>query len=119
MRPLGDIPPVADVDGITIVPWPSHRSAEILAIKNTAFASHWGSTPTSAEAWQHRTEGFGARANWSFVAVDSGDNIVGLCLTQAALVVDNASPTGANRLYASLGFEQFKRTVTYQAQVPS
>lgn len=167
VRALGDLTPVADVDGITIVPWPSARSTEILVTKNTAFASHWGSTPTSAVIWSHKTEGFGARADWSFVAVDSGDNIVGLCLTHryeaddeilgrrvgwidtlgtlaewrrrgvaaalintalrryrdlglthAALVVDNASPTGANRLYASLGFEQFKRTVTYQAQVP-
>ena len=166
VRSLRDATPVVDVDGITIIRWPGHRSAEILSMKNTAFASHWGSTPTSPKAWQHKTEGFGARADWSYVAVDADDNIVGVCLshryeaddeilgrrvgwidtlgtlaewrrrgvaaalintalrryqdlglTHAALNVDSDSPTGANRLYASLGFEPFKRRVTYQTQV--
>ena len=38
-------------------------------------------------------------------------------LTHAALGVDSASPTGAARLYRSLGFEQAQRSTTYQREL--
>lgn len=39
-------------------------------------------------------------------------------LTHASIGVDGASPTGAHRLYRSLGFEPHRRTITHQIVVP-
>jgi GNAT superfamily N-acetyltransferase len=168
VRPLTDIPAVSHIAGASIVPWPVDRSSEIHAVKNASFEHHWGSAPVSDEGWRQEVEGFGVRTDLSFVAVDSSDQIVGLCLasryeaddelagrrdgwidlvgtldewrrrgvagalittalhrykevglTHAALVVDSDSLTGANRLYASMGFEPFKRKITFQAVVKS
>ena len=46
-RPLAELPPRADVDGVSIVGWPDGRDDELLDVRNAAFADHWGSTPTS------------------------------------------------------------------------
>ena len=51
-RPLGEVPPRADVDGVSIIGWPDGRDDELLDVRNAAFADHWGSTPTSPDAWQ-------------------------------------------------------------------
>lgn len=40
---------------------------------NEAFASHWGSSPTSAENWQHVLGSHAARVEYSFVAVEGPD----------------------------------------------
>jgi len=39
---------------------------------NDAFASHWGSSPTSSENWQHVVDSHAARPEYSFVAVREG-----------------------------------------------
>lgn len=170
LRPLGDLPAQAEVGGIDVVDWPvasDGRDDEIRFVKNTAFADHWASSPTSAEQWAHHVRGFGARPDLSVVAVerDSG-RIVGLSLnhryvadddligrrdgwvstlatlaewrgrgvasalivaslhrfaaaglTHASIGVDSDSPTGAGRLYRSLGFAPLMRSVASQIQV--
>lgn len=154
---------------VSIVPWPDDdasfdEAARIM--KNSAFADHWGSSPTSHEGWNSKVRGYGSRRDLSFAAVDSAGAIVSIVLTHrypdddvvvgcrgawldtvgtlrgwrgkgvasalisrtlnayvsaglelASIGVDSDSPTGANRLYESLGFEVARRTVTYDLMV--
>lgn len=80
LRPLDDVlPEQHQVDGLRVVPWPLERADEIRAVKNAAFADHWGSTPTNAANWAKMTEGHGARPDLSFVAVDAAGSIVAHC----------------------------------------
>ncbi len=80
LRPLVDLPLVTEIDGITIVPWPDGRDEEIRVEKNTAFADHWGTTPTTAERWDQMVRGFAGRPDLSFIALDADDVVVGHCL---------------------------------------
>ena len=83
LRPLTDLlpePSPGAIAGLRIVPWPTDRSEEIRAEKNTAFADHWGSTPTSPTNWEEMTSGHGAFLDCSFVCVDADDRIVAHCL---------------------------------------
>lgn len=82
LRPLTDLPSIREVDGIRIVPWPDDRDEEIRATKNSAFADHWGSTPTSPHHWAQMVRGPGARVDLSFIAVDDHDQVVAYCLNK-------------------------------------
>ena len=160
-------PTVAAPAGISIVTWPKDRGDEILAVKNTSFRDHWGSTPTGAHQWQAHVEGYGSRLDLSCVALDQPTaEIVGMChnshypddetvtrrregwistlgtlrayrgrgiasaliahslqafvdagFTHASIGVDSDNPTGASRLYRSLGFETDQQQVAAQIQV--
>ena len=172
LRPLTELPELRVPDGIEIQPWPvgdAQRDEEIRLVKNTAFADHWGSTPSPPERWHQMLHGVNSRLDLSFIAVDaaSGD-IVAACfndryesddellgrrdgwianlstlpqwrgrgiasalvvhslyafrsagLTHASIGVDGDSPTGAARLYRSLGFEPCMRSVTSEIEVVS
>jgi ribosomal protein S18 acetylase RimI-like enzyme len=173
LRPLDDLPALRDPDGIEIVEWPVgegvQRDEEIRVVKNTAFADHWGSTPTPPARWQQMVHGVGGRPDLSHIAVVAGTGeIVGACFneryesddellgrrdgwiaslstlpawrgrgvasalviqslhtfaaagfTHASITVDGDSPTGAARLYRSLGFEPKMRSITSQIEVES
>lgn len=80
LRSLDDLPPVVVPDGARIVPWPAERTDELRAVKNEAFADHWGSTPTSVEHWRQLTEGSFSRLDLSSAVLDHDDRIVALCL---------------------------------------
>lgn len=80
LRALDSLPPLPALDGVRIIPWPDDRDEEIRVEKNTSFADHWGSTPTSDVDWHSLTRGFGARPDLSFIAVDGDDCVVGHCL---------------------------------------
>lgn len=82
LRPLTDLPPITQPDGLRVVPWPEGRDEEIRLAKNAAFADHWGSTPTAAAHWQQMVRGYGARVDLSFIAVDADDRVVGHCLNK-------------------------------------
>ena len=163
VRPLDALPDVIAPEGIRIVGWDTARNEELRIVKNSAFADHWGSTPTSPEGWHQMTDGWGSRTDVSFMAVDDNDEIAGLLLTHrypfdddllggaygwidkiatarehrgrgiasslintalhayategwthAALNADGDNPTGAFRLYGSLGFVPFRGTVNYE-----
>lgn len=92
LRPLNDLPPLVTVDGIDIADWPAasdNRDDEIRVVKNTAFADHWASSPTSAEQWAHDVRGFGARPDLSVVAVErASGRIVGLSLNHRYVADD-------------------------------
>ena len=81
LRPLDELPVRGELSGVTIAPWPDDRDDEILMVNDSAFADHWGSTPTASDRWHQEVRGFGSRPDLSFVAVDdaSGD-IVSYCL---------------------------------------
>lgn len=160
---------VVTPDGLSIVRWPDDDAdfdESVRVMKNTAFADHWGSSPTSEEGWGHKVSGFGARRDLSFVALDESGRPVGLALSHrypdddqvvgrrgawldtvgtlrewrgrgvasalinvalnsyvddglemASIGVDSDSPTGANRLYESLGFAVARRTITFDRPV--
>lgn len=80
LRPLTDLPPRRPVDGARIVGWPVGREFEIRAVKNAAFADHWGSTPISVDDWVELVHGFGGWVEQSFVAVDERDRVVSFCV---------------------------------------
>lgn len=83
IRPLGDLPAVRAPAGIRLVPWPDDRDEEIRAVRNDAFADHWGSAVIAPEAWRDFVTGHGARPDLSVVAVDAGTGeIVGICANQ-------------------------------------
>lgn len=48
---------------------------------NDAFASHWGSAPTSADRWQHVVSGHAARPAFSRVVVDADGTVLAYCTT--------------------------------------
>jgi mycothiol synthase len=81
LRPLDDLPVTEKVTGVTISSWPDDRDGEILAVNDSAFADHWGSTPITTDRWRQMVRGFGSRLDLSFAAIDdaSGD-IVSYCL---------------------------------------
>jgi ribosomal protein S18 acetylase RimI-like enzyme len=71
-----EIPP-----GLTIERYRPELADATRAAHNEAFADHWGSTPASAERWQHSYVGQSTfRPDLSFVVVD-GDDVVAYLLT--------------------------------------
>ncbi len=170
LMPLEARPPAVQLQGIDIVAWPAEpdgRDEELRLVKNNAFMDHWGSTPISAENWRSGLEGYGARLDVSFVAIDTATGaIVGYCLnkhyaadeellgrrdgwidnlgtlpewrgrgiasaliahsldafarvgfTHASIAVDSDSPTGASRLYRSIGFQPDSTDVVAEIRV--
>lgn len=165
-RPLEVPLDITKPNGVTIAPWDDFDTEVLRDVKNSAFADHWGSTPTSMENWTQMTKGYGARRDLSFVATiddtpvglllthrfPADDDVVGgrygwidklatlrefrgrgiassliahaliayrkEGLTHAALGVDSDNPTGASRLYSSLGFVPLHGTVTYSLTLP-
>jgi len=82
LRPLADLPPLSQPSGARVIPWPEGRDEEIRVAKNEAFADHWGSTPTAATHWEQMVHGYGARADLSFIAVDTDGRVIGHCLNK-------------------------------------
>ncbi len=167
LRPLDSIPEPIAPKGIRIIPFSAGRAEAVRAVKNAAFADHWGSTPTGQASWETIYFGHGARPDLSFLAEEiATGQIVAYCLnhcypedddllgrgdciidnlgtirgwrgrglastlintslqafaaegrTHAMIEVDGDSPTGASRLYRSLGFEPLHRLVTSQIQL--
>ena len=60
LRPLDELPVRGVLPGVTILPWPDDRDDEILAVNDSAFADHWGSTPINPTALAHIFAGSGA-----------------------------------------------------------
>jgi mycothiol synthase len=83
LRPLHDVPPTSVAEGYEVVPWPHDRAEELLAVRNEAFADHWGSTSWTREIFDEITEGYGSRLDLSVAAIHqaSGD-IAAVCINQ-------------------------------------
>ncbi len=76
--PLPAAPLAPDV---RVVPFSREVSEDARLIRNEAFADHWGSTPTSAEAWAHHLTARTIRPGFSFVAY-AGSEPAGFVLSQ-------------------------------------
>lgn len=146
--------------GVRLVPFDLARSEQARLAHNEAWLDHWGYSPRTPEFWQAWGPGHrNFRADWSFLAVDESDAIVGYIVNFAwqqewevkgrtegytelvgvlkpwrgkglasallaasnetfraagmqcaALDVDSDNPTGALRLYQSLGYQPKTRT---------
>ena len=84
VRPLVDLPAVQGADGVVLCPWPADQDEVLRAVRNAAFADHWGSAPVDQASWHSLVRGHGARADLSVVAVEEATGeVVGLCLNQA------------------------------------
>ncbi len=81
LRPLDVLPTVPEIDGVRIVPLPDDRDEDVRVAKNTAFADHWGSTPTTPDHWQQSLRGYGSAPQMSFVALDSDDAVVSMLIS--------------------------------------
>jgi mycothiol synthase len=81
LRGLDAIPEVDSPDGVAIVAWNRAHDEAARVVKNTAFADHWGSTPTDAATWATWLEGHGTRLDLSFLAL-AGEEVVGYCLNE-------------------------------------
>jgi mycothiol synthase len=83
LRPLDDVPPSSVAEGYEIVSWPRERAEELLAVRNEAFADHWGSTSWTREIYDEVTEGYGSRLDLSVAAVDvASGEIAAVCINQ-------------------------------------
>lgn len=81
LRPLDPLPEVSAPDGIEILDWADEHDGEARAVKNTAFADHWGSTAVTEEKWHDMVHGYGGRPDLSVVAVERATGrVVGFCL---------------------------------------
>ena len=81
LRPLEDLPPLVEPEGVRIVVWDDARREDARAAKNAAFADHWGSTPTTSEKWSEWLDGHGSRLDVSMMAL-AGDEVVGVSLNE-------------------------------------
>jgi mycothiol synthase len=79
IRPIEPLIPPPPLEGISIVPWDPLRSAEVRTVKNSAFADHWGSTPSDEAAWDHMLADECVRLDLSMIAL-ADDSIVGYSL---------------------------------------
>ena len=73
--------PVDLPEGVQAVPFDASLSEAVRAAKNAAFADHWGSQPSTREAWEsmHGLSSF--RADLCRVAL-VGDEVVGFVITE-------------------------------------
>jgi mycothiol synthase len=76
--PLADAPLAPDV---RVVPFSPEVAEDARCIRNEAFADHWGSTKTSAEAWAHHLTSGTLRFGFSFVAY-AGSEPAGFVLSE-------------------------------------
>jgi mycothiol synthase len=82
LRPLTDLPGRERIDGLRLSPWLVDREDDALITKNTAFLDHWGSVPSSSDAWREQLHGYAGRPDLSFVAIDEAtDEIVGVLVS--------------------------------------
>jgi mycothiol synthase len=84
----GDLPPVAQVQGMNIVPYSPELDEQARYVKNESFKDHWASTPRTPEQWRHEyPDSVSFRPDLSFLALDTAsgpapDSAIGVILTK-------------------------------------
>ena len=81
-RDTNDTPAAVLADGYRIGTWDPSRSEEIRLLKNLAFNDHWGSTPSSADAWRSTVDSSATRLDLSRTVTATNRELVGLLLTR-------------------------------------
>jgi ribosomal protein S18 acetylase RimI-like enzyme len=75
--------PVAEPDGLRLVPYSRDRDEEVRLVRNAAFADHWGTADATPEGWaQHYTGGTSFEPDLSLLAVDAANAVVGFVLSR-------------------------------------
>ena len=87
-------------DGYRINTWDPSRSEEIRLLKNLAFSDHWGSTPSSTDAWRSTVDSSATRLDLSRTVTATGGELVGLLLTRRHPADDET--LGANYAWMDL-----------------
>ncbi|WP_374968188.1 GNAT family N-acetyltransferase [Terrabacter sp. BE26] len=83
-RPLDDLPPAAQPDGVCIIGWDPARGREVHHMIDAAFGDHWGHTDRTDQMWQEVVGSRAFRADWSVLALDEAtDTVVGAALNCA------------------------------------
>lgn len=80
LRSLDNDETALETVGYRIVPWDRQYDRQALDVVNSAFADHWGSTPSDFESFEHRLGSWGVRLDLSFLAVATGGEVVGVAL---------------------------------------
>ncbi len=76
-----DLPPATQPEGVVVTGWDDAHTAAALAVRNAAFADHWGSAPLSAGHWAAQTvDNAHFRRDLSVLAVRDG-RVVGFIST--------------------------------------
>ncbi|GAA1184327.1 GNAT family N-acetyltransferase [Ornithinimicrobium humiphilum] len=79
-RPLGDVPEVPEVEGVSfVVPQPEHEEPVRVA-HNEAFRDHWGSGPSAPEPWHDHWTTRAARQDVSTLAVSEDGEVLAYVL---------------------------------------
>ncbi len=82
-RNLADALPDAQVpEGVRLVPWRADLDDAIRGAHNTAFGDHWGSQPHTVESWRSWRDNPHAAPEWSVVALDDHERVVGHLLAE-------------------------------------
>ena len=81
-RDTNDSPASVLADDYRINTWDLSWSEEIRLLKNLAFNDHWGSTPSSTEAWRSTVDSSATRLDLSRTVTAPNGDIVGLLLTR-------------------------------------
>lgn len=79
----GEISAPRPVPGIKLVAFGPQFSERTRATHNSSFAEIWGVQPVSEVSWQESLSNRSARPEWSWLAVDGGDNVVGYAMNSA------------------------------------
>lgn len=91
-RRVRDVPTARPPEGITVCNWDVGRSEELRLVKNSAFADHWGSEPSTEHEWKQLTASTAARLDLSAMAVDTDGTIIGLALVHRYEADDAVGP---------------------------
>lgn len=70
-------------DGIRVTPFEQTLSESTRQAHNEAFSEHYGTQPIGRELWAEQMANTVARPQWSWVAVDNHDRVVGYSLNVA------------------------------------
>lgn len=76
--------------GIRFVPWSPELCASCREAHNAAFEEEWNSDPIDADAWHAQVHRPAARLDWSWLAVDVDDRVVGYALNSEVTGDDGA-----------------------------
>ena len=94
------LPVVHPLTGLRVVPYSVELAEPLLHARNNAFRDHWGSQPTSAEAWESWISLPTLRPDLSRIALTDDGNVAGFVL--ASTNEDDWAAAGYSSSYVDL-----------------
>ncbi len=71
------------IPGVELVAFDPRFSARVRAAHNVVFTEVWGVEPVSEVSWQESLSGASARPEWSWLALDEGQSVIGYAMNSA------------------------------------